>query len=324
MRLLAVDDDEIALDILGRALKASGYEQVETCTSGNAALKLLQQPHLPFDAFLLDIRMPGLNGIELCARIREMPRYMTTPVIMITAMSDRSYIDAAFAAGALDYINKPFDAIELVTRLRVAEKIVDQDRAMKRSQHEIEWLRSQTAFVRNFSANDAVEIVEVPRVISMTAMENYLLRLTRSMAFHSESVAFTIKGFDTLFAQTGSDELYDILCDTAEAIVSALKREDHLVTYCGSGTFVAVLNRNSLAHDPDMLTNVAAMISAIGPCFADGERAPVDLEMSPIYAPRLWAAGNPLNLLNVPRTVQVKPIRIDPPSVFGLSRNRVA
>jgi CheY-like chemotaxis protein len=84
-------------------------------------LELIDAVVSGFDCFILDVQMPGMDGIELCGQIRAIEVYKDTPIIMNTAVADRDYIDAAFAAGATDYLTKPVDEVEVKARLGVIE-----------------------------------------------------------------------------------------------------------------------------------------------------------------------------------------------------------
>jgi CheY-like chemotaxis protein len=113
MKILSVDDDWMILELLELAMSVSGQHELTTVTSGEKAIQLLEQGEQRFDCFLLDIQMPHIYGVELCRVIREMPMYKRTPILMATAMSQKVYIDRALAAGASDYVTKPFDFEEL-------------------------------------------------------------------------------------------------------------------------------------------------------------------------------------------------------------------
>lgn len=123
MKILAVDDDPCLLDLLKAVLENSGYSDVLTCSSPTKALEMMKLDGADFDCLLLDIQMPEMDGIELCRRVRAIPGFEETPIIMITAMTEKSYIARAFMAGATDYIAKPFDVIEIGARIRVAGKL---------------------------------------------------------------------------------------------------------------------------------------------------------------------------------------------------------
>ncbi|MCB1355908.1 MAG: response regulator, partial [Maritimibacter sp.] len=84
MKILAVDDDSIILGLLTEVLERAEYGEVQTCTSAERALEVIAETKVPFDCFLLDIQMGGMDGIGLCARIRDMPKYARTPILMLT------------------------------------------------------------------------------------------------------------------------------------------------------------------------------------------------------------------------------------------------
>ncbi|WP_224825905.1 PleD family two-component system response regulator [Cognatishimia sp. MH4019] len=121
MRILAVDDDPIILDLLTVALSTFGYDDIVTAQNGAEAIEILQSDQGLFDTLLYDIQMPVMDGIELVYRTRALLRYSDVPILMLTAMSEKTYIDRAFLAGATDYITKPFDTMELQARLKVSD-----------------------------------------------------------------------------------------------------------------------------------------------------------------------------------------------------------
>lgn len=111
-RILVVEDDEALSRVLAENLRFSGFE-VECERDANGALARARAA-AP-DVILLDVMLPGRNGIELCRIIR---RGGTTPVIMLTARDQKSDKVSGLEAGADDYITKPFDFDELVARIR--------------------------------------------------------------------------------------------------------------------------------------------------------------------------------------------------------------
>jgi CheY-like chemotaxis protein len=105
-RLLVVDDVEESRELLRRFFGNRGY-RIETADSGPAALALIEEQS--FDAVLLDIVMPGMEGIEVLKRIRTVHPKSELPVIMVSAKSANAYIALALELGANDYITKPVD-----------------------------------------------------------------------------------------------------------------------------------------------------------------------------------------------------------------------
>ncbi|MDP9378639.1 MAG: response regulator transcription factor [Chloroflexota bacterium] len=110
--IVVVDDERSILKLLQQNLKLEGYT-VYTGMDGQQALDLVEQ-HSP-DLLLLDIKMPYLNGIEVCRRLRE---WSKVPIIVVSALSDASYTVEALDVGADDYLRKPFHVKELLARVR--------------------------------------------------------------------------------------------------------------------------------------------------------------------------------------------------------------
>ena len=112
-KLLVVEDDERVREAVARALRYEGYD-VHTAIDGNDAL--LRIPELAPDAIILDVLMPGTDGLTVCRRLRE--RGDQTPILMLTARHEVSDRVAGLDAGADDYLVKPFALDELLARLR--------------------------------------------------------------------------------------------------------------------------------------------------------------------------------------------------------------
>jgi DNA-binding response OmpR family regulator len=112
--LLVADDDEDILELLGFRLERAGYEVVRARHGGEALrLAFELRPALA----ILDVMMPGLDGYEITRRLRRDERTKLMPVILVTARAQTSDVSLGMAAGADDYIRKPFDARELKDRI---------------------------------------------------------------------------------------------------------------------------------------------------------------------------------------------------------------
>lgn len=114
-RLLAVDDEPINLQVLLQTLSPLGF-RVETALSGPEALERLRQGPLP-DLVLLDVMMPGMDGLDVCRQIRRTHPASALPVVMVTARNRSADLAEGLAAGANDYVSKPFSATELQARI---------------------------------------------------------------------------------------------------------------------------------------------------------------------------------------------------------------
>jgi DNA-binding response OmpR family regulator len=116
-KIFIVEDDVEVADMLRAFFGAQGYD-IGTSTWGEEAVKLIQED-VP-DVVLLDIRLPDINGYEVCRRLRQNRRTQHLPIIFLTERRERSDRLAGLELGAVDYITKPFDIQELRLRVRNA------------------------------------------------------------------------------------------------------------------------------------------------------------------------------------------------------------
>lgn len=147
MSILVVDDTVEVRDMLGVLLESAGYQDLLFAESAEAAFERLgmggsSAAPVDVDVILMDVNMPGLDGVEACRRIKASERYCDTPIIMVTAMSEAGFLEAAFAAGAADYLTKPVNRVELLARMRSALKLKrEMDRRKAREQELEQTLR---------------------------------------------------------------------------------------------------------------------------------------------------------------------------------------
>src|SRR6266851_1697112 len=112
-RVLVVDDSQVTAKVTQSYLEAAGY-QVQTVGDGQAALQAAEDN--PPDLILLDVVLPGIDGFEVCRRLRKVPATVSTPIIMLTSKSTIGDKKVGFEAGADDYLTKPVEADELQMR----------------------------------------------------------------------------------------------------------------------------------------------------------------------------------------------------------------
>lgn len=134
--ILIVDDVEDNLEILGDILTFNGYE-IQTARSGEAALKRAQDSRP--DLILLDILMPGMDGFEVCTRLKTDESTRDIPVIFVSSMTDIDSKVMGFKLGGVDYINKPFQHAEIlvrvnthITMLRLRKHLEEQNAELER------------------------------------------------------------------------------------------------------------------------------------------------------------------------------------------------
>lgn len=133
-RVLVVDDNAANRELAVATLEDEASLDVRAVDDGAAALTVLQT-WLP-DCVLLDVRMPGMDGFEVCRRMRELPQGCQVPILFLTAQRDLDTFDAALASGADDFLTKPVRPAELALRVQTALK-VRSVRSELREQYEL-------------------------------------------------------------------------------------------------------------------------------------------------------------------------------------------
>jgi two-component system response regulator MprA len=204
MKILVVDDERAVRESLRRALELEGYE-IELAGDGNEALYRLESSEEP-DAMILDVLMPGVDGLEVCRRIRGTGSKL--PVLMLTARTEVEDRVAGLDAGADDYVTKPFALEELLARVRaLLRRATDEDgdllrvadleldpgtREVRRGDRQIELTRTEFSLLELFLQN--------PRQV-----------LTRSVIFER------VWGYDFGFASNSLDVYIGYLRRKTEA-----------------------------------------------------------------------------------------------------------
>jgi two-component system, OmpR family, response regulator MprA len=178
MDILVVDDERAVRDSLRRALELEGYG-VELAEDGEQALRRLDLEPLP-DALILDVLMPGADGLEVCRRLRRAGKEL--PVLMLTARAEVDSRVAGLDAGADDYLAKPFALAELLARLRALLRRVGGDGASTDALRfgDLE-LEPGTREVRR--AGEAIELTRTEFSLLELFLRNPRQVLTRSIIF---------------------------------------------------------------------------------------------------------------------------------------------
>ena len=205
MKILVVDDERAVRESLRRALELEGYE-IELAGDGSEALATLKDEEPPPDAVILDVLMPGVDGLEVCRRLRASGNHV--PVLMLTARDEVENRVAGLDAGADDYVTKPFALEELLARVRaLLRRATDGDveiltfsniqmdlgtREVRRGGRQIELTRTEFALLELFLRN--------PRQV-----------LTRSIIFER------VWGYDFGFASNSLDVYIGYLRRKTEA-----------------------------------------------------------------------------------------------------------
>ena len=192
MRILVVDDERAVRDSLRRALELEGYE-IELAGDGREALYRLDSDAQP-DAIILDVLMPGLDGLEVCKRIRATGN--AVPVLMLTARDAVENRVEGLDAGADDYVTKPFALEELLARVRalIRRSTDGTDEKLRFADLELD---PGTREVRR--AGDPIELTRTEFSLLELFMRNPRQVLTRSIIFER------VWGYDFGFASNSLD-----------------------------------------------------------------------------------------------------------------------
>lgn len=136
MRVLISDDDPISRRLLEATLRRTGYDVVQT-ENGRQALDVLEEENAPKLA-ILDWIMPEMDGIEVCRRIRHNQSLSYTYIVLLSSKGKKDELAEGFKAGVDDYLIKPFDPIELRSRLAVGERLINLQEALETKVRELQ------------------------------------------------------------------------------------------------------------------------------------------------------------------------------------------
>ena len=134
MKILVAEDDRVSRRILDKYLNSWGYEVTMT-EDGDQAWDLLQNQD--FQIAILDWMMPGMNGIELCRNFRSKMTFKNLYILLLTGRNQKEDMIAGLEAGADDYVVKPFDPLELSSRLKVGRRLVLASMLLKKKNEEL-------------------------------------------------------------------------------------------------------------------------------------------------------------------------------------------
>ena len=138
MRILLADDDEVSRHILKGTLSRWGFDVV-TAADGDEAWKALQAEGAP-RLVILDWMMPGMDGVDVCRKVREQLTGPYIYMLLLTSKKEKEDIIRGMSAGADDYVSKPFDPQELQMRLKAGERIIDLQEKLLQAQQELQYM----------------------------------------------------------------------------------------------------------------------------------------------------------------------------------------
>ncbi|AAS40019.1 MULTISPECIES: fused response regulator/phosphatase [Bacillus] len=144
MSILIVDDNPVNIFVIKKILKQAGYQDLVSLNSAQELFEYIHfgkdsSRHNEIDLILLDIMMPEIDGLEVCRRLQKEEKFKDVPIIFVTALEDANKLAEALDMGAMDYITKPINKVELLARMRVALRL----------KSELNWHKEQEENLRN-------------------------------------------------------------------------------------------------------------------------------------------------------------------------------
>jgi diguanylate cyclase (GGDEF)-like protein len=259
MSILIIDDDESIRFLLRNLLENEGYTNVYFADSASAAFALLgiegENPNpLEPNLIILDIHLPDLDGIQTCRKIISTERYQDVPIIFLTGNAEKSYMRMSFEAGAVDYITKPFDSLELVIRVRSALRLkyeVNQRKAREAELLEMnQILEAFVARLKHASDTDGLTLVANRRCFDENLIKEF--QRIKRMNFQNEPkyalslILLDVDHFKKYNDNYGHVEGDYCLQRVARTLTDEVNRPGDLVARYGGEEFVVLLPNTSL------------------------------------------------------------------------------
>ena len=254
MKVLVADDDPATRQLLRRILGEYGYE-VLSAENGQQAWDTYRARRVSL--VITDWEMPGLNGIELCSRIRQDDTVGYTYIIFLTSHRSRDHVIEGLSAGADDFITKPLHADELRVRLRVAQRILSLESHLRQANHDL--LRMNERLLKMSRLDPLMEIGN--RLAFEERFEEYD-RKARKQGRRYAVVMCDVDHFKFCNDNFGHQLGDDVLRQVAAAIRRRLRADDAAFRY-GGEEILMLLSRQDLAGAVAAAERIRGSIEAL-------------------------------------------------------------
>ncbi len=268
MKILIVDDSRTVRAVLVSVLTKAGYNNIEQSDSASEVFTTLQKPdsiYKDIDLVLIDIHMPGMNGIEFTRKIKQMENYKDVPIIVLTSSRMVSFMEDAFEAGANDFITKPFHSIELIARVKSSLKLKQEMDKRKERETELMDRERELIEVNRFLEIANQSYLKSSALDGLTGITNrkyfnQSVEMEWNKAVRNSSALAVImldvdhfKAFNDNYGHQKGD---DCLISVANTIKRTLTRPEDMVARYGGEEFVVLLPNINMGDVADIAEKI--------------------------------------------------------------------
>ncbi len=270
MRILVVDDSPDSQLLITSILKYAGYTELLTASSALEAFKYLGMDNpasvsTDIDLILMDIVMPEMDGIEACRLIKSFEYLRDIPVIMVTATMQMKELQMAFAAGAIDYITKPLNKVELLARVSSALKLKREIDNRKAREQELlkltQRLEELNQMLQRLSSLDGLTGVANRRHFDLVLKQEWrrAIRDATPLSLILIDVDF-FKAYNDTYGHQMGDECLKRVADSLKGV---LKRPTDLIARYGGEEFVVLLPKTDIEGTSALAEEMRTAVEAL-------------------------------------------------------------
>lgn len=270
MGILVVDDSKETLSLMGKILKNAGYGDIALAASVHEAFNCLNfyetgMNASEFELILMDIFMPDINGIEACRLIKDTERFQDIPIIIVSGMGDLSKLQSAFEAGAVDYITKPVNKVELLARIRSALKLKNEIGRRKAREKELidltEKLEEMNRELQRLSSLDGLTGIANRRSCDEFLEKEWRRAVRDAKPFSVIMIDIDFfKPFNDTYGHLAGDECLKAVAKTLHDLV---KRPGDIICRYGGEEFIVLLPGTGLDGTVVVAEAMRAAIAAL-------------------------------------------------------------